>query len=148
MLTPAEQGDSWFERQLAALPESYLTQTAGGRGRRHAAAARASLAPRSGAAWGRYLPDTDTVEFMAGVDQGAGRAIFSSMAGALTSNKMQILAAETNTLADGLLLMRYVASEPEAPGEPSAGAARRDQPSAGGVDRFRRAADVSQDSGA
>ena len=51
----------------------------------------------------RYLPDTDTVEFVAGVDQGAGRAIFSSMAGALTGNKMQIMAAETNTLADGLL---------------------------------------------
>ncbi len=33
---------------------------------------------------------------------------------------MQILAAETNVLADGLLLMRYVASEPESPGEPSA----------------------------
>jgi [protein-PII] uridylyltransferase len=60
------------------------------------------------------------VEFVAGIDQGSGRAIFSSMAGALTSNKMQILAAETNTLADGLQLMRYVASEPESPGEPSA----------------------------
>ena len=78
------------------------------------------LAPRSGVAWAQYLPDTDTVEFIAGIDQGAGRAIFSSMAGALTSNKMQILAAETNMLADGLLLLRYVASEPESPGEPSA----------------------------
>jgi [protein-PII] uridylyltransferase len=66
------------------------------------------------------LPDTDTVEFMAGIDQGSGRAIFSSMAGALTANRMQILAADTFTLADGLLLLRYVASEPESPGEPSA----------------------------
>ena len=33
---------------------------------------------------------------------------------------MQILAAETNMLADGLMLLRYVASEPESPGEPSA----------------------------
>ena len=53
------------------------------------------------------------IEFIAGVDQGRGRAIFSSMAGALTSNKMQILAAETNMLADGLMLMRYVANVPE-----------------------------------
>jgi [protein-PII] uridylyltransferase len=118
MLTPSERGDPWFERQLAALPESYVTK-------RPAAAVvdtlrrLRNLAPRSGAAWARYLPDTDTVEFVAGVDQGAGRAIFSSMAGALTSNKLQIMAAETNTLADGLLLMRYVASEPESPGEPS-----------------------------
>ena len=33
---------------------------------------------------------------------------------------MQILAAETNILADDLLLLRYVASEPESPGQPSA----------------------------
>jgi [protein-PII] uridylyltransferase len=70
-------------------------------------------------AWANYLPDTDTVEFIAGVDQGSGRAIFSSMAGALTSKNMQILAAETNELAEGILLMRYVAHEPESPGEPS-----------------------------
>jgi [protein-PII] uridylyltransferase len=33
---------------------------------------------------------------------------------------MQILAADTNTLPDGLLLLRYVACEPETPGQPSA----------------------------
>ncbi len=32
---------------------------------------------------------------------------------------MQILSAETNTLTDGMLLLRYVAHEPECPGEPS-----------------------------
>jgi len=32
---------------------------------------------------------------------------------------MQILSAETNTLADDLLLLRYVAAEPESPGQPS-----------------------------
>jgi [protein-PII] uridylyltransferase len=77
------------------------------------------LAPRAGTAWANYLPETDTVEFVAGIDEGIGRAIFSSMAGALTSKKMQILSAETNTLSDGLLLLRYVASEPESPGQPS-----------------------------
>jgi [protein-PII] uridylyltransferase len=119
LLTPAEQNDAWFERQLAVLPESFAAK-------RPAVALADTLrrlrplAPRAGVAWGNYLKDTDTVEFIAGIDQGSGRAIFSSMAGALTGNKMQILAAETNTLADGLLLLRYVASEPESPGEPSA----------------------------
>jgi [protein-PII] uridylyltransferase len=56
---------------------------------------------------------------VAGIEQGVGRAIFSSMAGALTSHRMQILAAETNTLAGGLLLLRYVVHEPEAPGAPA-----------------------------
>ena len=118
LLTPVEKGDPWFERQLAALPDSYTgkrppAQQVDTLRRLH------QLVPRTGTAWANYLPETDTVEFVAGIDQGIGRAIFSSMAGALTSNKMQILSAETNTLADGLLLLRYVASEPESPGEPS-----------------------------
>jgi [protein-PII] uridylyltransferase len=119
LLTPAERGDAWFERQLAALPDAFVSK------RQPAAIADAlrrlrALEPRAGVAWANYLKDTDTVEFIAGIDRGTGRAIFSSMAGALTSNKQQILAAETNALADGLLLLRYVVSEPESPGEPSA----------------------------
>ncbi len=119
LLCAAEQDDPWYERQLAALPESFQSKRSAEeladmfrRLRR--------LETRAGAAWANYLKDTETVEFIAGIDQGIGRAIFSSMAGALTSKNMQILAAETNTLADGLLLLRYVASEPESPGEPSA----------------------------
>jgi [protein-PII] uridylyltransferase len=119
LLQPAEQSDPWFERQLAALPENFMTKrpaadVADALRRLH------TLAPRSGAAWAHYLPETGTVEFIAGVEEGSGRAIFSSMAGALTSKNMQILAAETNVLADGLLLVRYVALEPESPGEPDA----------------------------
>lgn len=119
LLTPSEQSDLWFERQLAALPDGFVAK------RQPDALADTlrrlrTLAPRAGVAWANYLKDTDTVEFIAGIDEGAGRAIFSSMAGALTGNKQQILAAETDMLADGLMLLRYVASEPESPGEPSA----------------------------
>jgi [protein-PII] uridylyltransferase len=77
-----------------------------------------TLAPRGGTAWSGYLPDTDTVEFFGAIDQGVGRAIFSSMAGALSSHGMQILSAETHTLADDLLLLNYVAHDPDYPGEP------------------------------
>jgi [protein-PII] uridylyltransferase len=117
LLTPMEQGDAWFERQLAALPNALV-------GKRQPAAIvdmlrrLRGLTPRAGVAWANYLKETDTIEFIAGIDQGAGRAIFSSMAGALTSSRLQILAAETDMLADGLMLLRYVVSEPEAPGEP------------------------------
>lgn len=117
LLMPAERKDAWFERQLAAIPNAYLTKQT------PTAIAEAlqqlrALKPRAGIAWGNYLKETDTIEFIAGIDQGAGRAIFSSMAGALTSNRLQIMAAETDMLADGLMLLRYVVSEPEAPGEP------------------------------
>jgi [protein-PII] uridylyltransferase len=119
LLTPAELDDSWYERQLAALSDAFVSK------RPPAAIADTlrrlhALEPRAGVAWANYLKDTDTVEFIAGIDQGAGRAIFSSMAGALTSKKQQILAAETDVLADGLMLLRYVAWEPESPGEPAA----------------------------
>jgi [protein-PII] uridylyltransferase len=114
---PEERNDGWFGRQLAAMPGSFFAK------RSPAAVADTlrrlrPLEPRAGTAWANYLKETDTVEFIAGIDQGSGRAIFSSMAGALTSKNMQILAAETNILADDLLLLRYVACEPESPGEP------------------------------
>jgi [protein-PII] uridylyltransferase len=115
---PAEKSDPWFERQLNALPESLVAQ------RTPASLAELlrrlrNLEPRAGMAWANYLPETGMTEFIAGVDQGAGRAIVSSMAGALTSNRMQIMAAETNMLADGLMVLRYVAHVPEEPGQPS-----------------------------
>jgi [protein-PII] uridylyltransferase len=116
-LAPAERTDSWFESQLESLPEAFVA--------RRSPAEIADLLrrfrqlpERAGVAWARYLPDTDTVEFMSGIDAGAGRAIFSSMAGALSSHGMQILSAGTYTLADGLLLLHYVAHDPDYPGEP------------------------------
>ena len=119
LMTAAERDDGWFDRQLATMPETFI------RKRRpedlvDALRKLRKLGPREGTAWANYLKETNTVEFVAGIDQGAGRAIFSSMAGALTSQRQQILAAETDMLADGLMLLRYVASEPESPGEPSA----------------------------
>jgi [protein-PII] uridylyltransferase len=118
-LAQSEQNDPWFQRQLDAFPDTYVQRWPADKMVDTLRRLR-GLEPRGGAAWANYLPDTDTIEFIAGIDQGVGRAIFSSMAGALTSNKMQILAAETNTLADDLLLLRYVGHVPEEPGEPPA----------------------------
>jgi [protein-PII] uridylyltransferase len=116
-LSAAERSDVWYGRQLAEMPRSFFAR------RSPTAVADTlrrlrQLEPRAGTAWANYLKETDTIEFIAGIDQGSGRAIFSSMAGALTSKNMQILAADTNILADDLLLLRYVACEPESPGEP------------------------------
>jgi [protein-PII] uridylyltransferase len=117
---PEEQNDSWIAEQLTSFPEPYVSRWPAAKVVETLRRLR-TLSPRSGVAWGNYLPETDTLEFIAGIDQGVGRAIFSSMAGALTSQRMQILAAETNTLVGGLLLLRYVAHEPESPGPPEDG---------------------------
>jgi [protein-PII] uridylyltransferase len=118
-LAQSEQNDPWFQRQLDAFPDTYVQRWPADAVVDTLRRLR-GLPARGGAAWANYLRDTDTIEFVAGIEQGVGRAIFSSMAGALTGNKMQILAAETNTLADDLLLLRYVGHVPEEPGEPPA----------------------------
>jgi len=62
-----ETSDGWFQRQLDALPESYVSRWSAAtvaetlRRLRH-------LATQSGTAWGTYLPDTNTVEFVAGIE--------------------------------------------------------------------------------
>jgi [protein-PII] uridylyltransferase len=116
-LTDLERSDPWFERQLEALPESFVARRSPVDVAEVLRRLR-ELSPRGGTTWARYLPDTDTVEFFGGIDDGSGRAIFSSMAGALSSHGMQILSAGTHTLADGLLLLHYVALDPDYPGEP------------------------------
>ena len=108
--TPTEHDDPWFQKQLAALPQNYLTH------RDPAEAAEAlrrmhRLADGTADAWGTYLADTKTIEFVAAVGNGLGRGIFSSMAGVLSSQGMEILHADTEALADNLLLLRYVASD-------------------------------------
>lgn len=109
-LTPAERSDPWFARQFEALPESFVMS----RPAEDSAAALRRLGRLSdgkGAAWGAPLRETGTLEFVAGVDRGTGRGVFSSMAGALSAARMQILAAETSQLDGGLLLLRYVVED-------------------------------------
>jgi len=117
-LSGSDGNAEWFQLQFDALPERYVV------GRRAHKIAETlqrlhGLPPRSGCAWGSYDAPTDTIEFTAGVDQGSGRGVFSSMAGVFTSLEIEILAAETATLADGLLLQRYIVHDTESAGSPS-----------------------------
>lgn len=108
--TAAELDDVWFQDQTAALPPNYLTH----RDPVEAAETLRRLRKLSGGAadaWGTYLPETKTVEFLAGVENGLGRGVFSNMAGALSSQGMEILDANSEALADNLLLLRYVVTD-------------------------------------
>lgn len=105
-LAPDEQTDEWFSRQIAELPHSYLVGhnpdeivTTLRRFRR--------LAESGVDAWCEYQPQTQTILFTAGVDHGVGRGMFSNMAGTLSGEGMQILSANTDVLADELLMLRY-----------------------------------------
>jgi [protein-PII] uridylyltransferase len=117
-LTVAEHNDLWFEKQIAALPSSFLLARQADTTAE--ALRRFRRLPAHGAtAWGEYNAEAQTVEFTGGVDRGRGRGAFSSMAGALSSRGLQILAADAHVLADDLLLLRYVATDPDSTGKPS-----------------------------
>lgn len=109
-LTKAEREESWFINQIEALPATFLATC---EVEEVVATLRRfrQLSDRDADVWSEYLPETKTVKFTAGVSQGSGRGGFSSMAGALSSNGMQIHAADTDLLAEGLLMLRYAVTD-------------------------------------
>ena len=113
-LPAAERASTWFIRQVEALPTDFLasskvTDAVTTLQRFHA------LADRAVEAWSVYFPETKTLEFTAGISRGSGRGGFSSMAGALSSAGMQIHTAGTDLLDEGLLMLRYVVTDPTSP---------------------------------
>ena len=109
-LNPEEQQDAWFDRQIQALSRSYLAEynvqdvleTL----------RRFHRIEDSGVdAVGSIQEETQTLRFVAGVKQGTGRGVFSSMAGALSEHGFPILSAHTDVLADDLLMLRYEVSD-------------------------------------
>jgi [protein-PII] uridylyltransferase len=58
-------------------------------------------------AWGRNLPDRQAVEYTVGTYEDITPGIFHKLTGALTSKGQQILSADINTLADGLVFDRF-----------------------------------------
>lgn len=113
-LTKREQQDPWYKRQISLLPASYLA------GRELDDVAKTlrnlhSLEENEAIAWGRHVPETQTLEFITGVSRGVGQGMFARTAGALTAAGLKILAADVEVLADELLLLRFVAVDPADP---------------------------------
>lgn len=122
-LTPEEQSDPWYQRQVDNLPPNYLA----GRPLSEAAdllRACRQLPERGSYAVGRYREATKTLEWVAAIREGVGRGVFSTMAGVLSSRGMQILAADVEILHDALLLLRFTTvPPPEATAVPTSPAA-------------------------
>ena len=118
-LSAKEQQDPWFKRQADVLPASYLAARDLEEIAEFLRRCR-TLEPGAADAKAEYFPATRTVEIIAAVCEGVGRGVFSAMAGALSAQEMQILAADVEVLADSLLLLRYVVSDPTQPQGPEA----------------------------
>jgi [protein-PII] uridylyltransferase len=111
------QIDTWLVQQIDALPPGYLYEQPADK--IATALNRMRLLEPGGAdVWGEYLPDTKTVEFLVGVDQSLSEGLFYRLTGALTSKGLAILSAHINSLANGLVLDRFVVEDPDYAGEP------------------------------
>ena len=98
--------------QLAALPAGYLNatpppQVAADLRLLHGTATRARSRSRPS-----YQPETGTVQFTVATTEDIVPGIFHRLTGALTSHGLEILSAQINTLADGLVLDRFWVHDP------------------------------------
>ena len=112
-----EGGQPWFARQVAELPATYLHGTA-------PAQIAADLRLLHGlpddevGTQGSYQPETETVELTVATREAITPGIFHRLTGALTGQGLEILSAEINTLADGLVLDRFEVRDPDYAGPP------------------------------
>ncbi|MFM8434896.1 MAG: HD domain-containing protein, partial [Planctomycetia bacterium] len=68
----------------------------------------------------RWQPDTSTVAITVGTRESVAPGIFHRVTGAITSQRLEILAADINTLPGGLVLDHFVVHDPDFAGEPPA----------------------------
>ncbi len=109
-LTPAQRADAWFTKHLETLPTSHLSSLEAP-GIVEILARLKMLRENEAVAWCTYQEPTKTIVCSAGINRGVGRGVFSSMAGVLSSEGLQILSADIDVLADELLLVRYTATD-------------------------------------
>jgi len=118
-LLAGRDADDPVRRIALALPVSYL---------RHVPPERiveelgrlARLAPGSLLATARWQPGTGTVGVTVGGRENVADGIFHRVTGALTSQRLEILAADIHTLDDGLVIDHFVVRDPDFAAEPPA----------------------------
>jgi [protein-PII] uridylyltransferase len=114
---PASEDRTWWQQQLTALPAPYLDRTDINQIIEDLTylhrLSRGDVAVQT-----RYLPDASTIEYRVGTYEEITPGVFHKLCGALASQGLQILSAEINTLADGLVFDRFWVHDPDFSGEP------------------------------
>ncbi len=114
-----QSGDPWFVRHIKELPPALLNRSSGAQVADDLRLLR-SLRPGEVNAQAFHQPETSTTLFTVGTSEAVVPGIFHRLTGALASHGLQILSAEINTLADGLVLDRFWVHDPDYSGEPPA----------------------------
>ncbi|MDH3718210.1 MAG: [protein-PII] uridylyltransferase [Planctomycetota bacterium] len=102
----SQSDQPWYADQVAALPPAYLRGTlpetiAAALTRAH------GLANDDAVAWGNVSGDRGLLEFVVCTYESITTGIFHKLTGALTGAGLEILSAQINTLARGLVLDRF-----------------------------------------
>lgn len=117
-LTKERPQPAWWKEQIAALPRSCLLGCPAWQLVEELDRLR-TLPHQEAIAWGRYLPDHDAIEYTVGTYEEISPGIFHKLTGLLSSQRHQILSAEINTLAGGLVLDRFYVKDLDTNGAPS-----------------------------
>ena len=107
----------WWNKQIEALPHSYLF-SCDARQIYHELSRLYPLQKSDAIAWHRLLPEQKAVEYAVGTYEEIVPGIFHRLTGTLTAMGLQILSAEINTLADGLVLDRFYVVDGDFHGPP------------------------------
>jgi [protein-PII] uridylyltransferase len=107
----------WWRSQIDALPSCCLFASPPERlvdelDRLH------RLSHNQAIAWGRFLENRNVIEYTVGTYEEMSPGIFHRLTGALSSMRQQILSAEINTLAEGMVLDRFYVLDQEFAGRP------------------------------
>ena len=116
-LARRREGIAWFETQIISLPSSCLFAWPPAETVERLDRLR-KLPHRDAVAWGSYLPTHSAVEYTIGAYEEITPGIFHKLTGALTSSRQQILSADINTLAAGLVLDRFYVQDQDYAGMP------------------------------
>jgi [protein-PII] uridylyltransferase len=116
-LARRREGLAWFETQIITLPASVLFAWPPAEVVDRLDRLR-KLPHRDAVAWGSYSAGHRAVEYTVGTYEEITRGIFYKLTGALTSNRQQILSADINTLADGLVIDRFYVQDQDHSGAP------------------------------
>jgi [protein-PII] uridylyltransferase len=101
------------------LPASYLRDTPAERIVEELG--RLARLPADGIfAFARWQPETSTVRITVGTREGVAPGVFHRVTGAVTSQRLEILAADINTLDEGLVIDHFIVHDPDFAGEPPA----------------------------
>ena len=115
---PTSADQQWYQRHIKVLPNAYLQglepKTVIGELER-----LKDIPPGSAIAWGEYLPDREVSEYSIAAKDDVADGIFYRLAGALTSQGLEILSAEIHGLADSMFLDKFCVQDPDYSGEPS-----------------------------